>query len=66
MQADLKALQAFGVHGCTAVAAITAQSSVEVTHVQPVSAELLDAQLHALVADMPPQAIKTGLLGSVR
>ena len=66
VQADIKAFAAFGgVHGCTAVAAITAQNSVAVTRVQPVSAELLDAQLAALAQDMPPQAIKTGLLGSV-
>jgi hydroxymethylpyrimidine kinase / phosphomethylpyrimidine kinase / thiamine-phosphate diphosphorylase len=65
LQADIKALQAFGVHGCTAVAAITAQNSVAVTRVEPVSAELLDAQLAALAQDMPPHAIKTGLLGSV-
>jgi hydroxymethylpyrimidine kinase/phosphomethylpyrimidine kinase/thiamine-phosphate diphosphorylase len=65
LQADLKALQAFDVHGCTAVAAITAQNSVAVRRVEPVSAELLDAQLAALAQDMPPQAIKTGLLGSV-
>ena len=65
LQADLKALLAFGVHGCTAVAAITAQNSVAVTCVDPVSAELLDAQLAALAQDMPPSAIKTGLLGSV-
>lgn len=65
LQADLKALQVFGVHGCTAVAAITAQNSVAVTCVEPVSASLLDAQLAALAQDMPPQAIKTGLLGSV-
>jgi len=65
LQADLKALAAFGVHGCTAVAAITAQNSVAVTRVEPVSAELLDAQLAALAQDLPPQAIKTGLLGSV-
>ncbi len=65
LQADLKALQAFGVHGCTAVAAITAQNSVSVTHVEPVSAAVLDAQLAALAQDLPPQAIKTGLLGSV-
>ena len=65
LQADLKALQAFGVHGCTAVAAITAQNSVAVTRVEPVSAELLDAQLSALAKDLPPHAIKTGLLGSV-
>ncbi len=65
LQADLKAFAAFGVHGCTAVAAITAQNSVSVTHVEAVSAQLLDAQLAALAQDMPPQAIKTGLLGSV-
>lgn len=65
LQADLKALAAFGVHGCTAVAAITAQNSVAVTHMEAVSAELLDAQLAALAQDLPPQAIKTGLLGSV-
>jgi hydroxymethylpyrimidine kinase/phosphomethylpyrimidine kinase/thiamine-phosphate diphosphorylase len=65
LQADLKALAAFGVHGCTAVAAITAQNSQTVTRMEPVSAELLDAQLAALAQDMPPQAIKTGLLGSV-
>jgi hydroxymethylpyrimidine kinase/phosphomethylpyrimidine kinase/thiamine-phosphate diphosphorylase len=65
LQADLKALQAFGVHGCTAVAAITAQHSRAVTRVEVLSADLLDAQLAALADDLPPQAIKTGLLGSV-
>ncbi len=65
LQADLKALTAFGVHGCTAVAAITAQNSRTVTHVEPVSPELLEAQLATLAQDMPPAAIKTGLLGSV-
>ena len=66
LQADLKAFVAFGgVHGCTAVAAITAQNSLAVTRVEAVNAELLDAQLAALAQDMPPQAIKTGLLGSV-
>ncbi|MBK9346156.1 MAG: bifunctional hydroxymethylpyrimidine kinase/phosphomethylpyrimidine kinase [Burkholderiales bacterium] len=65
LQADLKALTAFGVHGCTVVAAITAQNSQTVTRVEPVSPQLLDAQLAALAQDMPPAAIKTGLLGSV-
>ena len=66
LQADLKAFVAFGgVHGCTAVAAITAQNSVGVTRLEPVAAELLDAQLAALAQDMPPQTIKIGLLGSV-
>lgn len=64
LQADVKALHAWGVHGCTAVAAITAQNSQGVQHWQGVSPELLDAQLAALAADLPPAAIKTGMLGS--
>jgi hydroxymethylpyrimidine kinase / phosphomethylpyrimidine kinase / thiamine-phosphate diphosphorylase len=64
LQADLRALAAFGVHGCSAVAAITAQNSVSVEHIEAVSPALLDAQLAALAADMPPAAIKTGMLGS--
>jgi len=64
LQADLRAFDAFALHGCTAVAAITAQNSVGVERVEPVAADLLDAQLAALAADMPPRAIKTGLLGS--
>lgn len=65
LQADLKAFETFGVHGCTAVAAITAQNSVAVHAVEPVAEAVLDAQLAALADDMPPAAIKTGLLGSV-
>ena len=64
LQADLRAFDAFGVHGCSAVAAITAQNSVSVQHIDAVSPALLDAQLAALAQDLPPAAIKTGLLGS--
>jgi hydroxymethylpyrimidine kinase/phosphomethylpyrimidine kinase/thiamine-phosphate diphosphorylase len=62
--ADLRAFDALRVHGCTALAALTAQNSVAVPRVQPVDADLLDAQLAALAADLPPRVIKTGLLGS--
>ena len=65
LQADLRAFDTFDVHGCTAVAAITAQNSVSVARVDPVATDLLDAQLAALASDLPPRAIKTGLLGSV-
>jgi hydroxymethylpyrimidine kinase / phosphomethylpyrimidine kinase / thiamine-phosphate diphosphorylase len=64
LQADLRALDAFGVHGCSVVAAITAQNSLAVERIEPVSADMLDAQLTALASDMPPAAIKTGMLGS--
>jgi hydroxymethylpyrimidine kinase/phosphomethylpyrimidine kinase/thiamine-phosphate diphosphorylase len=64
LQADLRAFNAFGVHGCSAVAAITVQNSVSVQQIEAVTPALLDAQLAALAGDMPPAAIKTGLLGS--
>jgi len=65
IHADTRAFDAFGVHGACAVAAITAQHSLAVTHVEPVAPDVLAAQLAALADDMPPDAIKTGLLGSV-
>lgn len=64
VQADLRALDAFGVHGCTAIAALTAQNSVGVEAIEAVSPRMLEAQLAALASDMPPAAIKTGMLGS--
>lgn len=64
LSADQRAMAAFGVHACPVVATVTAQNSVAVTRVEAVSPELLDAQLAALAADMPPAAIKTGLLGN--
>lgn len=65
LQADLRAFDAFDVHGCSAVAAVTAQNSMRVQAIEALSPELLDAQLQALADDMPPAAIKTGMLGSV-
>jgi hydroxymethylpyrimidine kinase/phosphomethylpyrimidine kinase/thiamine-phosphate diphosphorylase len=65
LQADLRAIDSFDVHACTAVAAITAQNSVRVERVSAVETELLDAQLAALASDLRPRAIKLGLLGSV-
>lgn len=65
IQADLKALASFDVHGCTAIAALTAQNSVAVERIDAVPPEMLEAQLAALAADLPPHVVKTGLLGSV-
>lgn len=65
LQADLKTFEAFGVHGCTAVAALTAQNSRRVLQVQAVAPQMLDRQLAALAQDLPPLAIKLGMLGSL-
>ncbi|MGH6645674.1 bifunctional hydroxymethylpyrimidine kinase/phosphomethylpyrimidine kinase [Aquabacterium sp.] len=65
LSADQRAADAMGVHLCPVVSAITAQNSQGVEAVFAVDAAQLDAQLNALSRDMPPAAIKTGLLGSV-
>lgn len=62
--ADLRAFDALGVHGCTVIAALTAQNSLAVDRIEPVATNMLEAQLAALARDMPPRAIKTGMLGS--
>ncbi|WOB07519.1 PfkB family carbohydrate kinase [Piscinibacter gummiphilus] len=65
LSADQRAADAAEVHLCPIVALLTAQSSVAVESVHPVPPEQLHAQLEALAHDLPPRAIKTGLLGSV-
>ena len=64
LAADQRAADALGVHCCTAVAGITAQSTTEVTHIEATPPAVLQAQLDTLWNDMPPRVIKTGLLGS--
>ncbi|RKX43067.1 MAG: bifunctional hydroxymethylpyrimidine kinase/phosphomethylpyrimidine kinase, partial [Verrucomicrobia bacterium] len=57
-------MNAFGVHGCSVVTALTAQNTLGVQALESVSKEMLHAQLQALETDLPPSAIKTGMLGS--
>jgi len=64
LAADQRAADALGVHCCTVVAGITAQSTTEVTHIGATPPAVLQAQLDTLAADMPPRVIKTGLMGS--
>ncbi|HET7040394.1 MAG TPA: bifunctional hydroxymethylpyrimidine kinase/phosphomethylpyrimidine kinase [Gemmatimonadales bacterium] len=64
IQADLKTFHQFGVFGTSAITALTAQNTVEVSAVLPVPAEFVRAQLAALAADLPPAAFKSGMLGT--
>jgi hydroxymethylpyrimidine/phosphomethylpyrimidine kinase len=65
IQADLKAFARSGVHGMTAITAITAQSTVGVTAVHPVPGDVIVAQVRAVVDDIGVDAVKIGMLGSV-
>jgi hydroxymethylpyrimidine/phosphomethylpyrimidine kinase len=64
IQADLKTFAACGVYGTCAVTAVTAQNTLGVTAWEPVSTELVIAQIEAVGADLPPAAVKTGMLAT--
>ncbi len=64
IQADLKTFAAMGVFGTSAVTAITAQNTLGVTAWEPVSTELVIAQIEAVAGDLPPDAVKTGMLAT--
>src|SRR3954468_11851298 len=64
IQADLKAFAACGVHGMTAVTAITAQNTVAVTGVWPLPREAILAQVEAVADDIGVDAVKIGMLGT--
>ncbi len=63
LQADLKTMHGLGVHACTVVSALTVQNTTGVFAVEPVTPELLRAQIDRLAEDLPPAAIKLGMLG---
>jgi hydroxymethylpyrimidine/phosphomethylpyrimidine kinase len=65
IQADLKAFAACGVHGMTAITAITAQNTVGVTAVEAVSPGMILAQVRSVVQDIGVDAVKIGMLGTV-
>ena len=64
IQADLKAFAKCGVHGMTAITAITAQNTVGVSAVEAVSPATIVAQVRAVAEDIVVDAVKIGMLGT--
>ena len=64
IQADLKAFARCGVHGMTALTAITAQNTVGVSGVWPLPPDAIRAQVEAVASDIGVDAVKIGMLGS--
>ncbi len=64
IQADLKAFARCGVHGMTAITAITAQNTVGVEAIETVSPEMIVAQVGAVAEDIGVAAVKVGMLGT--
>src|SRR4051794_7671616 len=63
IQGDIKTVTMLGGHAMTAVTAITAQNTVGVTSVHPVPAEMIVAQIDAVVSDLGVDAVKIGMVG---
>ena len=64
IQADLKTFHQFGVFGTSVITAVTAQNTIGVRAWEPVPVELVTRQLDAVADDLPPGAVKSGMLGS--
>jgi hydroxymethylpyrimidine/phosphomethylpyrimidine kinase len=62
IQADLKTFHQFGVYGTSVIVALTAQNTRGVRAVESVPEAMVAAQLSALAEDLPPDALKTGML----
>lgn len=64
IQADLKTFHQRGVYGTSVITLVTAQNSQQFSDVEILSPQIVEAQLLAVLDDMPPAAAKTGALGS--
>jgi len=64
IQADLRTFQAFGVYGCSALTAVTAQNTLGVQVVRALPAHLVQSQINSVLSDLPVSAIKLGMLAT--
>jgi hydroxymethylpyrimidine/phosphomethylpyrimidine kinase len=64
IQADMRTMALLGVHACVAVSAVTVQNSLGVNGFHEIPADVVAAQIEAVVTDIGIQAAKTGMLAS--
>ena len=64
IQADLKTFHAFGVFGCSAITAVTAQNTLGVDAVHAIPQDVVRAQIDAVIGDLAPAAVKSGMLAT--
>lgn len=62
IQADIKTISAIGCYAMTAITSLTAQNTTGVSMVEPVSTRMVREQIDMVWADIPPLAVKTGML----
>src|SRR5690349_5208866 len=66
IQADLKTFSALRVYGMAVITALTAQNTAGVGSVLEIPESSVDAQIRSVVEDIPPGAVKTGMLASAQ
>ena len=64
IQADIKTIAMLGGHPMTAVTAVTAQNTLGVEAIHPIPAEMILAQMDAVISDIGVDAVKIGMIGS--
>lgn len=64
IQADLKTIGAHCLYGMSVITALTAQNTVEVLDVAQLPASFVASQLDCVLEDIPPDAVKIGMVGS--
>ncbi|HWQ90648.1 MAG TPA: bifunctional hydroxymethylpyrimidine kinase/phosphomethylpyrimidine kinase, partial [Clostridia bacterium] len=64
IQADLKTMASLGVHGTSAITCLTAQNPKGVRGIQACTPRMVCQQIEAVLEELPPAAIKTGMLFS--
>ena len=62
IQADIKALNNFNVHGCTAITCVTSQNTLGVSNIEPLSCKSIESQIESILSDININVIKTGML----
>lgn len=66
IQADLKTMMAYGVYGMSVITALTAQNTCGISAIREVSGEMVREQIRAVVQDIPPAAVKIGMLSGTK
>lgn len=64
VQADIKTISALGCYAASAITCITAQNTMAVQAIEPLSVEIIRAQIHSVLSDIGVDAIKIGMLAS--
>jgi hydroxymethylpyrimidine kinase / phosphomethylpyrimidine kinase / thiamine-phosphate diphosphorylase len=65
VQGDLKTFSALGVYGCTVITAITAQNTREIISVTALDPKIISQQISCILHDIPPNAIKIGMIHNI-